>query len=124
MNESILIARYINTFLNEYVPSQKTHSIHTLKSYQYALTLYIDFLETIKEISAESLCGACFSRTTIEVWLEWLMEQRGCSPKTCNSRLASLRVFLKYLGSREISLLYLFEDATRISTNGQYPIIR
>jgi len=114
MNESILIARYINTFLNEYVPSQKTHSIHTLKSYQYALTLYIDFLETIKEISAESLCGACFSRTTIEVWLEWLMEQRGCSPKTCNSRLASLRVFLKYLGSREISLLYLFEDATRI----------
>ncbi len=47
-------------------------------------------------------------------WLQWLMEQRSCSPKTCNNRLASLRVFLKYLGSREISLLYLSEDATRI----------
>jgi site-specific recombinase XerD len=42
------------------------------------------------------------------------MEMRGSSQKTCNNRLASLRTFLKYLGSREIHLLYLSEDATRI----------
>ena len=113
-NESVIIARHINAFLNEYVPSQKTHSSHTLKSYQYALTLYIGFLETEKGISAERLCGVCFSRTIIEAWLRWLMEKRGCSPETCNNRLASLRTFLKYLGSKEISLLYLSEDATRI----------
>lgn len=114
MNESVIIARHINAFLNEYVPSQKNHSSHTLKSYQYALTLYIGFLEIEKGISAESLCGGCFSRTIIEEWLQWLMEQRGCSPETCNNRLASLRAFLKYLGSREILLLYLSEDAKRI----------
>jgi site-specific recombinase XerD len=114
MNESVIIARHINAFLNEYVPSQKTNSSHTLKSYQYALTLYIGFLETEKGINTECLCGACFSRTTIEAWLQWLMEQRSCSPETCNNRLASLRVFLKYLGGKEISLLYLYEDATRV----------
>lgn len=113
-NESLIIARHIHAFLNEYVPSQKTHSSHTLKSYQYALTLYIGFLETEKGIRAESLSGGCFSRTTIEEWLQWLMEQRSCSPETCNNRLASLRAFLKYLASRDISLLYLSEDATRI----------
>lgn len=113
-NESMIIARHINAFLNEYVPSQKTNSSHTLKSYQYALTLYIGFLETEKGINAERLCAACFSRTTIEDWLQWLMKQRGCSPETYNNRLASLRVFLKYLGSREIALLYLSEDATRV----------
>lgn len=113
-NESVIIARHIHTFLNQYVPSQKTCSSQTLKSYQYALTLYIGFLETEKGIRAESLCGGCFSRTTIEEWLQWLMEQRGNSPETCNNRLASLRAFLKYLGSREISLLFLCEDATRI----------
>lgn len=113
-NESAMIARHINVFLNEYVPSQKTHSSHTLKSYQYALTLYIGFLEVEKGISAERLSGACFSRKTIESWLQWLMEQRGCGPESCNNRLASLRVFLKYLASREISLLYLSEDATGI----------
>ena len=113
-NESVIIARHINAFLNEYVPSQKSHSSQTLKSYHYALTLYIGFLETEKGISAESLSGGCFSRRIIEEWLQWLMEQRGCSPETCNNRLASLRVFLKYLGSRNVSLLYISEDATRI----------
>jgi len=113
-NESIIIARHVHTFLNEYVPSQKTHSSHTLRSYQYAMTLYIGFLETEKGISAGRLCGECFSRINIEEWLQWLMERRGCSPETCNNRLASLRAFLKYLGSREIHKLYLFHDATRI----------
>ena len=113
-NESVLIARYINAFLNEYVPFQKSSSCHTFKSYQYALALYIEFLETKKGISVENLCGNCFSRTIIEEWLQWLMEIRGCSPETCNNRLASLRAFLKYLGSREIILLHLSEDATRI----------
>lgn len=113
-NESIIIARHISTFLNEYVPSQKSHSSHTLKSYQYALTLYIGFLETEKRIHPESLFGECFSRTIIEEWLQWLMEHRGCSPETCNIRLASLRTFLKYLGSRDISMLYLSEEASRI----------
>jgi len=113
-NESVIIARHINGFLNEYVPSQKIRSDHTLKSYQYALTLYIGFLETEKGISPERLYGGCFSRIIIEEWLQWLMEHRGCSPETCNNRMASLRAFLKYLGSREISQLYLSEDATKI----------
>ena len=61
-NESVIIARHINAFLNEYVPSQKSRSSHTLKSYQYALTLYIGFLETEKGISAESLCRWMFQQ--------------------------------------------------------------
>jgi len=113
-NESIIIARHINAFLNEYVPSQKSNSSHTLKAYQDALALYIGFLETEKRISAERLCGECFSRTIIEEWLQWLMKLRGCSPETCNNRLASIRAFLRYMGSREIFLLYLSEDATKI----------
>ncbi|MDO9580473.1 MAG: tyrosine-type recombinase/integrase [Bacteroidales bacterium] len=119
-NESITIARHINAFLNEYVPSQKSCSNHTLKSYQYALVLYIGFLETAKGIRAESLSGECFSRQIIEEWLQWLMEQRNCSPETCNNRLASLRSFLKYLGSRDILLLHLFEDATRIPRKKEF----
>lgn len=113
-NESVVIARHINVFLNQYVPSQKSHSSHTLKSYQYALALYIGFLETEKGISAENLCGGCFRRVIIEEWLQWLLKVRCCRPETCNNRLASLRAFLKYMGSREVRLLYLSEEATRI----------
>ena len=56
--ESMLIAHYISSFLNEYVPSQKTASTHTLKAYQDALVLYMTFLETQK-----SVCGLCMKVT-------------------------------------------------------------
>jgi site-specific recombinase XerD len=117
--ESVKIARHINTFLNEYVPSQKSKSSHTLKSYQYALSLYIDFLETQKNTKPESLRGECFCTEYIEDWLLWIMEQRNCSAATCNNRLASLRVFLKYLGKRDVSYLHLSQAASQITRKKQ-----
>ena len=97
--ESVMIARYMSAFLDEYVPSRMSSSSHTLKSYNYVLSLYIGFLETEKGIHTGNLHRECFSREYIEKWLIWLVEKRGCSPQTCNNRLASLRVFLKYLAT-------------------------
>ena len=112
--ESIALARHIHSFLAEYVPFQKSQSEHTLRSYEYAISLFIGFLEKEKGISPEKLRGDNFDRGTIEEWLRWLAEKRGCSPETCNNRLASLRVFLKYLGGRDISMLHLCEAASGI----------
>src|ERR1039457_6290253 len=47
-------------------------------------------------------------------WLVWLGRNRKSSPETCNNRLAALRAFLKYLGSRDVSLLLLSQDASQI----------
>ncbi len=110
-NEAIAIAHHISDFLNTYAPSQKTASMHTLKSYQTSLALYISFLESKKGITPISLTRKCFERPFIEEWLCWLDNNCGCSPETCNNRLASLRVFLKYLGSRDIQFMYLFNEA-------------
>ena len=123
-NESILIARHIHTFLHAYVLSTQTHSYHTAKSYRDALSLYLGFLETEKGIRTETLTAACFSSTLIEEWMHWLMTERGCSPATCNNRLASMRAFLKYMGRQDIALLYLFEEATRIprKKDGHKPV--
>jgi site-specific recombinase XerD len=113
-NESVVIARYINAFLNEYVPSQKTKSAHTLKAYSDALSLYIGFLETEKGINTSTLNSAAFCAVNIEEWLVWLMKSRMCSPETCNNRLASLRAFLKYLGGRDVLYLHLSQGASQI----------
>jgi site-specific recombinase XerD len=113
-NEALVIARHISDFLNIYALSQKTASMHTLKSYRTSLGLYISFLESIKGITQTSLNRKCFERPFVEEWLGWLAATRGCSPGTCNNRLASMRVFLKYLGSRDIQFLYLFNDACSI----------
>lgn len=118
--EAILIARHINLFLNEYVPSQKTRSEHTLKSYDVAMTLYLGFLESVKSVSSSNLCGEAFSKQNIEEWLLWLINKRNCSHETCNIRLASLRAFLAYLGAQEVSLLHLSGDASQIERKPVY----
>lgn len=112
--ESVVIAKYIHTFLSDYMPSQKTKSAYTLRSYDEALSLYIAFLETEKGISAEKLCGDCFSAKNIELWLVWLRENRGNSPASCNTRLASLRAFVKYLGKQDVQYLHLSQSASQI----------
>lgn len=71
-------------------------------------------MEEVKEIRNESLKFDCFSRTNIEEWVGWLVNTRKCSDNTAGNRLASLRVFLKYLGSRNISYLYLYHEAITI----------
>ena len=113
-NVAIEISKHINAFLDDYVPNYSGRSEHTRKSYGIAISLYIDFLEKAKKIVPEKLGYECFSRDYIEEWLKWLSVTRKCSPQTCNVRLASFRVFLEYLGDRDVSLLYLYGDATRV----------
>ena len=112
--ESVAIAKHINIFLNDYMPSQKTKSEYTMKSYAEALSLYIGFLETEKGINYGNLSGNCFCAGNIESWLVWLRDNRGNSPETCNTRLASLRSFIKYLGKQEVQHLHLAQSASQI----------
>lgn len=114
-NESVILSRHINVFFNEYVLLYKTRSASTLKSYHDAMSLYLGFLESIKGIYPEKLSGGCFSRENIEDWLIWLSDVRSCSPDTCNNRLASLRTFLKYLGAKDATYLYLSQAASQIA---------
>ena len=111
---SIEIAKHINTFLDSYVPDYTDRSAHTLKSYNTAISLYIDFLEKEKSIVSEKLNYECFCQHNVEEWLRWLAEKRKCSPQTCNVRLASLRAFLKYLGEQDVSLLYYGASVSNI----------
>jgi len=112
--ESVAIAKHIYTFLNDYVLTQNIVSSDTVRSYDTALSLYIGFLESVEGIVPEKLCCDCFSRDMIEKWLKWIANDRGCSPETCNIRLSSLRAFLKYLGEKDVSMLYLSQEASNI----------
>jgi site-specific recombinase XerD len=79
-----------------------------------AISLFLGYLENEQAVNSATLCGNCFSRELIEKWLLWLRNNRSCSPQTCNVRLASLRVFLKYLGERDISMLHISQAASQI----------
>lgn len=112
--EAIEIARFIADFLSGYVPIHISKSSNTLRSYQMALSLYLTFLEETILVTPESLCAKHFEREYVEKWLRWLSEIRLCSSATCNVRLGSLRTFLKYMSSRKLEYMYLYDEATEI----------
>jgi len=112
-NDAVVFSRYISDFLYDYAPAQLTHSERTLKSYKDALTLYVRFLEE-EGTTPSDFTKTCFERMFIEKWIKWLKEKRNSCPDTCNVRLASIRVFLEYIGSRDVSLMYLYQSANNI----------
>lgn len=111
--DAVRIAMYINEFLCVYAKSFLTHSDHTIKSYKDALTLYILFLQE-KKITPDKLSYQHFNKEWIEQWICWLKESRNCCSDTCNVRLGSLRVFLEFLGNKDIGLIYLYQNAKNI----------
>ena len=112
-SDAVTFSRYISDFLYDYAPNMLTTSEHTLKSYKDALTVYVTFLES-EGIAPLDFTKKYFERPYIEKWLCWLKETRECCPDTCNVRLASIRVFLEYIGSRDVGLLYLSQEAKSI----------
>lgn len=112
-SDAAKLSRYISEFLYDYAPNFLTYSPHTIKSYQNTLTLYITFLEN-EEVLPQDFNREHFERKYIEKWLLWLSQTRKCCPDTCNVRLGALRVFLEYLGTRDVALLYLYHEAKMI----------
>lgn len=112
-NDAAKISRCISEFLYDYAPNFLTHSTHTIKSYRETLALYVLFLESA-EVTPNNFGKEHFEKKFIEEWIKWMLHTRGCCPDTCNVRLGSLRVFLEYLGSKEIGFLYLYHEAKTI----------
>ena len=111
--DAALIGRRVREFLDEYAPQFLTTSDHTLKAYRDALSLYFTFLQS-QGGRPTALDRTHLERPWVERWVVWLREVRGNSPDTCNNRLASLRRFLEYLGSKDVDMQYLHLESRQI----------
>ena len=112
-NKALEIIEYINKYLNEYLKNVKTTSKNTLKGYKDSLKIYLEYLE-LNGITTMKLNYDCFSIERIENWLVYLKEIRKNSNQTINLRLIGLKVFLEFLGKKDISLLYIYSSASTI----------
>lgn len=113
-NEALMLAKYIHNWICIYTPSIRSNSQHTIRSYTVTLSLFVSFLEKEKKIVPSSLNYECFSKAYIEEWILWLQQNRNCCRETCNSRIAALRAFLKYLAEQDLTFLSLYQNATLI----------
>lgn len=101
------LARYMYEWINIHVPSLKTSSRHTERSYRLSISLYARFLELAKGITPFNLSGECFSVERLNEWQIWLKQVRGVCNGTCNSRMAAIKSLLEYIGGRDPAYSYL-----------------
>ncbi|AYD47379.1 tyrosine-type recombinase/integrase [Arachidicoccus soli] len=101
------LAHYTYEWINIHVPSLKTNSHNTERSYRISLSLYAEFLESVKGITPFNLTGDCFSVERLNEWLIWLKQIRGVCNGTCNNRMAAIKSLLEYMGGRDPAFSYL-----------------
>lgn len=112
--ESVAVATRITDFLRHYAPEYRAASECTVRSYVVAMSMFLLYLEQSLGVTPAALAWSCFSRENIEGWLSWMRDVRGNSPSTCNVRLSSLRAFLEYAASRDVSLLSYYQQSTMV----------
>lgn len=111
-NETIReLSRYTYDWITSYIPTLRTNSSHTTRNYRIAVNLYISYLEEIG-FNESNFNTDCFSANRVNEWLRWLKENRKCSNKTCNCRLASLKSLIKYFGIRNTTYRFLYQDVS------------
>ncbi|RCX12112.1 site-specific recombinase XerD [Anaerobacterium chartisolvens] len=90
-------AVYLNKYFTQYMPNERGNSPQSIDSYRYAFILYLEYMESVRKISAERIVLSDFTRETVTGYLNWLGASRKSSPSTRNQRLAALKGFVHYL---------------------------
>ena len=90
-------ARHLSRFLSEYLPHERNVSPNTIASYRDSFLQFIDYMKEAKGIGVDRLQLKDLSRGNVNGYLNWILEERKCSPATRNYRLAAIHSFCRYL---------------------------
>lgn len=99
-NEIILL---LEDFFDDYLPNIKGLSKNSIKSYQYAFQLLFNYLEEEKGLTPDKITFEILSGSTIDDFLFYLENERGCSVKTRNVRRSAIAVFAKYTAKKNFT---------------------
>lgn len=106
----------IRDFLTVYLPKQKCYSDNTVRSYRISLSLFLDYLTETKGLSMHKLSFQHMNIEYIKGFLDWLQDERGCSPSTRNQRLMAIRSFAKYAAGTNAANVFLQAEIANVPT--------
>jgi len=94
---------FLSEFFSEYLPKTKGLSENTIRSYKHAFRLLFEYVRTKHNLLPEKIEFRHLKKGTMEDWLNWLCENRGCSSKTRNHRLSVLVTFARFAIQRNFN---------------------
>lgn len=87
----------IQEFFLQHLTVERNASHNTIASYRDVIKLFLRYVSDLKGSSPEQLEHSVLDIETVRSFLSWLQLDRGCSPRTCNQRLAGLKSFARYV---------------------------
>jgi len=104
----------INDYFKVYLPKQRKRSPNTIKAYQAALEIFLDFVKHSRNIALTDMTFDMLGKKAVSDFLLWLDENRHCSISTQNQRLQCIRSFLEYAADCDSSLIPLYSEVCKI----------
>ena len=101
MKKQNVFLEVLSDYLSKYTIVTKGLSQNTIRSYTYTFQLLFVFLKKTRKLSPEKIDFNTFDQNTIESFLAWMEEMRGCGINTRNQKLSGLSAFAKYAVNRE-----------------------
>ncbi len=104
----------LSDYLSKYITVTKGLSQNTIKSYTYTFQLLFVFLKEARTLPPEKTDFNTFDQNTLESFLSWMEEVRGCGINTRNQKLSALSAFAKYAVNREPVMAAGFYSAVNV----------
>jgi len=89
-------ARCVTRFLTSHLPGERNLSPQTIKSYSFAIRMFIGYLDSSVGIRPERIELKDITADNIMKFLASMGEADTISPKTHNQRLSALKTFVRY----------------------------
>ena len=109
----------LETFFTEYMPYSVGLSANTIRNYKYAFRLALQYLYSEKNISAGNIKFKTLDFETVNGFLNWLEQERGCSIATRNQRLTALSSFAVYAQNRTLDAAVFANSIDKVPVKTQ-----
>ncbi len=102
---------FARDYLHTYLPKVQQHSPKTIQAYRISLECFLHYLADHGHVERAHVSFDHFDRQHLKGWLAWMSEQQHYAPKTVALRLTSVKAFLTYASSEDITLVALSQKA-------------
>jgi site-specific recombinase XerD len=109
----------LEIFFTDYMPFSAGLSANTIMNYRYAFRLFMVYLFKIKGINSGGITFKALDFETINGFLNWIEQERGCGIATRNQRLTALSSFAAYAQNRSLDAAVFANAVDRVPVKTQ-----
>ena len=98
--------------------SEGRRSPCTIEGYRTAMKLFAEFASEKRHADMDAFGISFFTEDNVNAFVQWLRDEKGAKPQSCNLRLSQLRAFLKYMARNPEYRQYLLgiKDVSKLTT--------